>query len=114
MFNALQTLARSNNAQIMYHRAKELGTLRLFNNDTDLSQIQITYLYYLELFSMLYTDLQMEEPYISEQIIEDPIRVEAYLLYRRINRKNKNQKSNTKGVIDTAGQGSLIFKRKKI
>jgi len=109
--NALQNLAKSNNAQIIYHRAKDLGTLRLFNNDSDLSQIQIMYLYYLELYSMLYMDLQMQEEYISEDIINDDLRCEAYLLYRRIN-KNKKQKSNTKSMIDNAGTDSLIFKRK--
>ena len=110
--SSLQNLARSNNAQITYHRAKELGTLRIFKNDIDLSQIQIMYLYYLELYSMLYQDLQLNEPYISEEVIEDSLRLEAYLLYRKINKKNKNQKSNTKSVIDNAGAGALIFKKK--
>jgi len=108
--NILQNLAKSNNAQIIYHRAKEIN-LHLFNNDRDLSQIQIMYLYYLELYSMLFQDLQMNEPYISEQVIEDNLRVEAYLLWRRINRKNKKNSQHL--PTHTGGVGSLIFKRGK-
>jgi hypothetical protein len=87
--NTLQTLARSNNAQTIYRHAKEIGTLRLFNNDTDFSHIQILYLYYLSLYESLYTDLSMGEEFISQEVIEDSLRVEAYLLYKRVNRKNK-------------------------
>jgi hypothetical protein len=85
----------------------------LFNNDRDLSRLQILYLYYCELYASLYTDLQMDEPYISSEVIEDDLRTEAYLLYKRVNRKNKKQNINTKNVIDNVGSsGSLIFKRK--
>lgn len=110
--NALQKLARSNTAQTVYRHIKEIGSLRLFNNDTDLSHLQILYLYYLSLYESLYTDLSMGEEFISQEIIEDDLRVEAYLLYKRVNRKNKKQNTNKKSVIDNAGQGSLIFTRK--
>ena len=111
--NALQTLARSNTAQTIYRHTKEIGSLRLFNNDTDLSHLQILYLYYLSLYESLYTDLSMGEEFISEQVIEDDLRVEAYLLYRKVNRKNKQKPNNKKSVIDNGGEGSLIFRRGK-
>lgn len=110
--DSLQNLAKSNEAQITYHRAKELSSLQLFENNKDLSRIQILYLYYLELYSMLYQDLQMQEEYLTEEIIHDSLRCEAYLLYRKIYKNNKNKKSSTKTAIDNAGQGTLIFKRK--
>jgi len=111
--NALQTLARSNTAQTIYRHTKEIGNLRLFNNDTDLSHLQILYLYYLSLYESLYTDLQMGEEFISEQVIEDDLRVEAYLLYKKVSRKNKQKPNNTKSIIDNAKEGSLIFRRKR-
>ena len=110
--NALQTLARSNTAQTVYRHSKELTGLRLFNNDTDLSHLQILYLYYLSLYESLYNDLSMGEEFISEDVIKDDIRVDAYLLYKRVNRKNKKQNANIKSVVDNAGSGSLIFRRK--
>jgi len=111
--NSLQTLARSNTAQTIYRHTKEIGSLRLFNNDTDLSHLQILYLYYLSLYESLYNDLSMQEEYLTQEVIDDSVRVEAYLLYKRVNRKNKKQNANTKSVIDNAGSGSLIFRRKK-
>jgi hypothetical protein len=110
--NALQTLARSNTAQTVYRHTKEIGSLRLFNNDTDLSHLQILYLYYLSLYESLYNDLSMQEDYLTQEVIDDPIRTEAYLLFKKVNRKNKKQNANTKSVIDNAGSGSLIFRRK--
>ncbi len=95
-FKLLQKLARSNRWQILYNRAKELGTLRLFKNDTDLTKIQIWMLHFLEMYTSLYTDLAMNEDYIDESVIEDDIRTEAYLLYR----KQKNKKENKSKFID--------------
>lgn len=90
-YKLLKKLARSNKWQILYNRAKELGTLRLFKNDIDLTKIQIWILYFLEMYASLYTDLAMNEEYINEDVIEDDLRCEAYLLYRKV--KNKNDKS---------------------
>jgi len=108
--SALRNLAKSTNAQIYYHRAKELN-IRLFNNDSDLSNIQIFYLYFLELYSSLYTDLHMQEEYINEDVIDDELRVEAYLLFKKVNRKQKTASKNL--PTHTGGAGSLIFKRGK-
>ena len=90
-YKLLKKLARSNKWQVLYNRAKELGTLRLFKNDMDLTKIQIWILYFLEMYSSLYTDLAMDEEYINEEVIEDDLRCEAYLLYRK--EKSKKQKS---------------------
>jgi len=107
---ALKNLVKTTHAQILYHRAKELN-IRLFDNDSDLSNVQIFYLYFLELYSMLYSDLQMQEEYLSEEVIDDELRCEAYLLYKKINRKQKKQ--NTQHLpTPTGGADSLIFRRK--
>jgi hypothetical protein len=107
----LKKIARSNEAQILYNRAKELN-IRLFNNDNDLSKMQIWYLYFLELYHILYQDLNTGEDYISEEIIDDDIRTEAYLLLRK-ERKEKKEKSSTRRLIDsTIKQDSVVFKRK--
>jgi len=108
--SALKNLAKSTHAQILYHRAKELN-IRLFNNDSDLTNVQIFFLYFLELYSSLYTDLQMQEEFISEDVIDDELRCEAYLLYKKVNRKQKVQSQHL--PVHTGGAGSLIFKRGK-
>ena len=90
-YKLLKKLARSNKWQVLYNRAKELGTLRLFKNDIDLTKIQIWTLYFLEMYSSLYTDLAMNEDFISEDVIEDDLRTEAYLLYRKEKSKKENK-----------------------
>lgn len=94
-FKLLQKLARSNRWQILYNRAKELGTLRLFKNDIDLTKIQVWTLYFLEMYSSLYTDLAMNEDFISEDVINDDLRTEAYLLYRKEKSKKDRHKKYT-------------------
>ena len=106
----LQKIARSNEHQILFNRTKEIGSLRLFNNNSDLSNIQNYYLYFLELYSMLYNDLNSKEEFLTEEVIQDTIRVEAYLLLR----KEKKETSTNHRTIDTkSGEGSLIFRRKR-
>lgn len=112
-FKALKKLARSNRWQILYQRAKEIGTLKLFNNDTDLASDQVWMLYFLEQYSQLYLDLAMKEENISEEVINDPIRTEAYLLWKRL-KKEKKENNSTDNVLkeNLTGIHSIRFKRK--
>lgn len=112
IFDTLQNLCKSNEHQIYYHRVKEIGSLRLFDNDRDLSKLQIMYLYYLELFSVLFQDLNMQEQYISEEVINDPIRREAYLLYRKEKRNKNTDDDKGKHIDSSHGDGSIIFRKK--
>ena len=96
-YKLLKKLTRSSKWQVLYNRAKELGTLRLFKNDIDLTKVQIWMLYFLEMYNSLYMDLAMNEEYISEEVISDDLRCEAYLLYKKVkNKKGNKQKSMDK------------------
>ena len=108
----LKKLARSNEQQILYNRAKEIN-INLFNNVSDLSKVQIWYLYFLEMYHILYQDLNIGEDFITEEVIKDDIRTEAYLLIRKEKQEKKESSSTNRRVIDsTSGLGSVIFKRK--
>jgi hypothetical protein len=113
--NSLQKIAKRNDIQTIYSRAKEIGSIRLFKNDSDFSKLQTLYLYFLELYNVLYHDLSSGEQWITEEVINDPIRVEAYLLLRKENRELlKSDKNKKKKIVDSGlGNGSLIFKRGK-
>jgi len=93
-FHALRKVAKSNKYQILYNRAKNLGTIKLFSNDVNYTQAQIWFLYWLEVYSSLYTDLAMNEKYIDEEVIEDDLRTDAYILYRQEKRKEKPKLEN--------------------
>ena len=111
MNNLLRKLARSHQWQSLYVRCKDLGTLKLFGNDYDLSEIQRHFLMWLEIYNSLYMDLHTEEDFISEKVIEDDIRCEAYLLYKSKKREiKKNEKKSNRTIDNTHGIPSVIFK----
>jgi len=115
MFESLRRLARSQEYQFLYSRAKELGTINIFNNTSDFTEIQIRFLQWLAIYDSLYQDLQEQKEYINQEVIEDDLRTEAYLLYRYIKSKEpKKSLNNNKRQIDNSGGiPSVIFKRGK-
>jgi len=88
----LRKLARSTKYQLLYNRAKEMTGICLFKNITDFSDIQILFLYWLEVYSSLYLDLACKEDYISEKVIEDNIRTDAYLMWKHQKKDKKDKK----------------------
>ncbi len=108
---ALKKIAKSDQWQILYNRAKEIGTLKLFDNGSDLSGIQINFLYLLQMYNVLYQDLAEKRDYISEEVIADDIRTEAYLLLRQEIINQKDKKNNSKKEISTSkNDHSVIFR----
>lgn len=93
--NPIRELAKSPRWQCLYARAKELATIKLFKNDVDFTEIQLLFLTWLEVYNSLNTDLVNKEDYISEEVIEDSIRTDAYLLWRR-KYKDNNKEAPTK------------------
>lgn len=110
--NPLRALARSQEYQTLYARAKDLG-LKLFNNDKDLSRIQIIFLNYLELYSSLMQDITMNEPHIDYDKLKDDELVDAYLVWKRKNRENKNKKDKKEKKFNNTNIPSVVFSRGK-
>lgn len=112
----LRKLAKSNRFQILYSRAKEIGTLKLFINDCDLTKAQTFFMYYLELYASLYRDLGSKEPYISEEVIADDIRTDAYILWRskfkQKEQKELKKKTGKKQINPNSEVPTLLFNKK--
>jgi len=105
MFDILRKLAKSVKYQNLYIRAKELHNIKIFNNDSDFTYLQVLFLYYLELYASLNAASNSQEKYLTEEVIDDWIRIESYLLWKN---KNKNKKE-TKTTVH--GPDSVVFKR---
>jgi hypothetical protein len=103
----IRKLARTPNWMTIYSKAKEIGSIKLFNNDTDFSQLQIDFLRYLELMYNLYTDLALQEEFLIEEVIIDPIRADAYLLYK--SKKREEEKSKMNKTTDVRAMDSIVF-----
>ena len=109
-FNPIRLLARSPRWQILYARSKEISGLRLFNNDTDLTSLQISFLQWLEIYSSMETDLAMKEKNLSRDVFEDDYRTDAYLYVRSIKDK-KEEKAPKEGYEVPSDVPSVVFKR---
>ena len=82
----LRLLARSPYYQSLWRASKETG-ISLFENDKNFSGLQIQFIYWLEIYEMLYSKLaQHEDKYLTEKVIESIFRTDCYLIYR--NKKN--------------------------
>jgi len=105
----LRKLAQSSKYQCLYVRAKELGNIRFFDNDRDLSRIQILFLQWLQIYYSLYYDLAMKEDYISEDVIKSEFRTDCYLLYKSKEKYSKEKQSKQRDRVEKT---EVIFKRK--
>jgi len=81
---AIRNLAKSACYQNLYNSAKENNCIQMFTNVTNYSGVQSLFLYWLRIYSSLYEDLANKESvYLTENVINDAIRCDAYLYYRR-------------------------------
>ncbi len=112
-FKAVRQLAKSNKYQLLYNRAKELS-LKLFNNNTDLTKVQIWFIYWLGIYKSLYLDLAQKEKFISDEVINDDIRTEAYLLWRDKINTNVGKTAKKKTKINTSSDIPTVIFRKKV
>lgn len=79
----IRMLARSIYWQNIYRTAKEIGTIQLFENKTNFSGLQSLFLFWLNVYDSLYTDLaQKEWKYLDEKVIQSDIRCDAFLYWR--------------------------------
>ena len=80
--NKIRQLAKSNYWQSIYFASKE-SSIELFENKTNLTSIQVRFLYWLQTYSMLYEELaKHEDKLLTEKVIDDNTRTDAYLYYR--------------------------------
>jgi hypothetical protein len=94
----IRKLARSIYWQNVYKSAKEIGSIQLFENQTNFSGLQSLFLFWLSVYDSVYQDIaQKEYKYLDEKVINDDTRCDAFLYWRsqlrdaQIN-KNKQDK----------------------
>lgn len=108
----VRKIAKSYKYQLLYDKSKEMSSIRLFRNDIDFTGIQLMFLRWLEIYHSLYEDLALKKEYISQEVIDDNIRAEAYLLYRDKNRGKKEEKKDELQKIQSNTIPSVIFRKR--
>lgn len=86
--NELRKLAKSSYWQSLYKASKTNNGINLFQNTSNFSGLQMRLWYWLNVYDILYDELmQLEDDLLTEKVILDNDRCDAYLVYR--NKKNE-------------------------
>lgn len=97
----VRKLARSSYWQNIYSTSKDIGSIRIFDNQTNFSGLQSLFLYWLKVYDLLYTELiQKEWKYLNEEVVDNDVRCDAFLYWRslekekELNKYKQEQKAN--------------------
>lgn len=105
--------------QRLYSSSKEINGINLFENTFNFSSFQVTFLYWLEIYNSLYRDLSLGEyPNLTENVIKDHRRCDAFLYWRQKDTDRKmleyrqESKRHSKAEAKRGGKGKSyrIFK----
>ena len=114
--DVLRDLAKEDYYQSLYASAKELG-LQLFENKTDLTRIQLWFISYMSIYSVINMDIALGE--ITERVLDNVIYEDAYLIYKKRSSSKKSIKPR-EAVIPPGRNGKeevsksqWLFKRPK-
>jgi hypothetical protein len=79
----IRKLARSIYYQNIYKTSKEIGSIQIFENNTNFSGLQNLFLFWLSVYEALYSELNQKEwKYLDEDVINDDCRCDAFLYWR--------------------------------
>lgn len=79
----IRKLARSSYYQTIYRTSKECGGIKLFLNENNFSSLQVDFMHWISIYYMLYEELaKHEDIYLTENVIQNDERCNAYLVYR--------------------------------
>ena len=81
--NNIRKLAKSVYWQTIYNNSQKCASINLFENTSNFSYFQMRFLYWLATYNSLYESLATyEDDYLTENVIEDNFRCDAYLTYK--------------------------------
>jgi len=95
-------LAKLEHYQFLYREYKE-GRIKLFKNEIDFTEIQLDFLKWLEIVKVVKDDIDSEESFAYSEILDDPMRFHAYLVYksRKIKKDKKKKDKPDKMIVFT-------------
>lgn len=97
----LRNLARSAYWQNLYSASQKCSGIRLFENVSNLSGLQVRFLYWLSTYELLFSELSThEDDLLTLEVLEDEDRTDAYLIYRNkkhdyLWKKHREEEKNT-------------------
>ena len=110
----IRKLARSQYWQNLYRQSKEIGSLQLFENHSVFSGLQVLFLFWCSVYETLYVELSQKEwKYLSEDVINDDVRCDAFLYWRSCQKeeqllKNKQEQKSQQFNFKKPGKVSTF------
>lgn len=95
----LRIIAKSSYWQDLYRSSKDINGIRLFDNESNFSGLQIIFLNWIRVYGLLYEELSNQEwDNLTEDVINDFDRCDAFLYWRskQIERKIRDNKRDEK------------------
>jgi len=111
LYLELRKLAKSSNWQQLYYTSKEIASIHIFENQTDLSDIQFTFLRYLSFYSSIFTDIALGD--IDEKVLEHEIYEDSYMLWKNKKDTKKKRVVNSKEEKISGKTSRWVFKKPK-
>jgi hypothetical protein len=105
--NVLRKIAKTDYYQMMYS-TRDAG-FKIFENNIDLTFLQVFFLNYVIFYHNLYTDIALGE--VSDLVLKDIIYEDSYTLFR--NKKNKNIDNKILKNVDSLNSDTWLFKSAK-
>ena len=100
----IRKLAKSTYWQSIYYQCKELGCVQLFENTSEFTSYQLSFLGNLSFYSSIHMDIGMGK--VSDLVLEDELYEDCYWYY-----KSQEHKSKTKRAGITDGEHGTTVKR---
>jgi len=105
VLRAIRILAKHYKYQSVYNLEKM--QFKIFQNERDLSEIQLAFLDYLAFYNNIYTDISLGE--IDSKVIENDIYEDAYVYWRRHKPEEKPKQRAPEHPVTS----KWVFKKRK-
>jgi hypothetical protein len=110
VYKYLRLLSKSNYFQNIYSLSKDMPSIRIFDNDRNFTDIQMSFLRFLNYYSAVLLDIALGD--VDEIVLDNDIYTDAYMLYKTKKEKNISPKTNIKNDREVIGGSKWIFKSK--
>lgn len=110
VYKYLRRLASTNYFQNLYSLGKDMPSLKLFENERDFTDIQMSFLRFLNFYSSILLDIALGD--VDEIVLDNDIYSDSYMLYKSKKDRNISPKTNIKNDREIIGGSKWIFKSK--
>ena len=104
ILDEIRELAKSHYYQTIYNNSEKFN-LKIFNNDRDLSGLQILFINYLNFYNVLIEEIVTDK--VSEKVLENFIYEDSYMMYRKekyLDKKSEKQQQKSTASASKKGK----------